>query len=210
MAMPRCEIDHVVITAPDLASGVEYVRQRLGVAPRPGGKHARLGTHNCVLKLGESSYLEVIAPDPDAPKPDRPRWFELDRVGSPRLATWVARTTDIHATVAAASEPLGSVEPMSRGELRWLITIPPDGRLPLGGTAPALIEWKTKPHPASTLPESACSLVRLEAFHPDATRVSALLESIGAAGAISVSPLPPGSRPYVVGHILTPHATRTI
>lgn len=210
MAMPRCEIDHLVISAPDLASGIEHVRQRLGAAPQPGGKHARLGTHNCVLKLGESSYLEVIAPDPDAPKPDRPRWFELDRVPAPRLATWVARTTDIHATVTAASEPLGPVEPMSRGSLRWLITIPADGTLPLGGTAPALIEWKTKPHPASALLESGCSLLRLEAFHPDATRVSALLESIGVEGAISVSPLSPGSRPYVVGHILTAHGTRTI
>ncbi len=62
----------------------------------------------------------------------------------PRLATWVARTNDIRSTVAACSEPLGNVEPMSRGELSWLITIPPDGSLPFAGIAPTLIEWHTE------------------------------------------------------------------
>ena len=38
---------------------------------------------------------------------------------------------------------------MQRGDLQWLITIPDDGKPLMGGTAPALIEWKTGPHPAS-------------------------------------------------------------
>jgi len=208
-----CQIDHIVITAPDLVAGAELVRRSLGVRPQPGGEHARMGTHNSLLRLGESLYLEVISPNPDAPKPGRPRWFELDEVKPdtpPRLATWVARTDDIRSTLAACSEPLGNVEPMSRGELNWLITIPSDGSLPLGGIAPTLIEWHTEAHPAARLREAGCSLVRLEAFHTEAPRISALLRSISVEAEISVAPLPAGKRPYLVAHIQTPNGPRKL
>ena len=209
----RCEIDHIVIAAPDLAAGAGLVRRSLGVAPQAGDEHVRMGTHNLLLRLGDSLYLEVIAPNPNAPDPGRPRWFELDEMSPeapPRLATWVARTDDIRSTVAASSEPLGKVEPMSRGELSWLITIPADGSLPLAGIAPTLIEWHTQAHPAVRLRETGCSLVRLEAFHPDASRVSALLRSLSVQGEVSVAPLPAGSRPYLVAHIRTPDGLRSI
>ena len=116
-------LDHIVVAAPTLKSGVEWVRDTLDATPEYGGMHPRMGTHNCLLNLGGQTYLEVIAPDPNAPDPGRPRWFELDslnRDSPPRLAAWVARSTDIKAAVAAASEPLGVIEPMSRGKLNWL------------------------------------------------------------------------------------------
>ena len=208
-----CQIDHLVVTAPDLAAGAEHVRRSLGVTPQPGGEHARMGTHNSVLKLGDSLYLEVIAPNPEAPDPGRPRWFELDHLKPdtpPRLATWVARTGDIRSTLAVSSEPLGNVEPMSRDRLSWLISISPDGSLPLGGVAPALIEWRTQPHPATRMQDAGCSLIRLEAFHPEAPRLSALLRSLSAEAAISVAPLPAGKRPHLVAHIQTPGGPRTL
>jgi hypothetical protein len=199
------EIDHIVITAPDLAAGVELVRGALGVALEAGGQHARMGTHNCLLRLGNSLYLEVIAPDPRAAKPARPRWFQLDENASPRLAAWVARTSDIRATVAASTESLGEIEPMSRGDLGWLITIPADGSLPLDGAAPALIEWKTGQHPAARLPDAGCSLLRLEIFHPQPARISALLESISLGGDVSA-----GERPRLVAHFQTPNGPREL
>jgi Glyoxalase-like domain len=205
--VPRSEIDHLVVTAPDLASGAEYVRRALGVAMQPGGEHPPMGTHNLLLKLGPSVYLEVIAKNPAAPDPGRPRWFELDRAGAPRLATWAVHTDDIHATVAAASEPLGEAQPMTRGNLKWQITVSRDGSLGLGGLAPALIEWPPGVHPAARLADSGCSLERIEAFHPDPARVSALLESISFAGPVSVRH---GSAPRVVAWIDTPAGTRTL
>lgn len=211
--MPRCQIDHLVITAPDLASGAELVSHSLGVAPQAGGEHPRMGTHNLLLKLGDSLYLEVIAPDPAAPKPGRPRWFQLDEQAAdapPRLATWVVRTSDIQATVAASSEPLGNVESMSRGQLHWRITIPPDGRLPFGGVAPALIEWQAATHPARGLRDVGCSFFKLEAFHPEAERISALLRSLGVEGDVSVEPLRAGERPYLVAHLQTPAGPRKL
>jgi len=208
-----CRIDHLVVTASDLPAGADFVRRSLGVTPQPGGEHVRMGTHNLVLKLGDSLYLEVIASNPKAPAPGRPRWFGLDELKPdtpPRLATWAARTEDIRSTLAACSEPLGEVEAMSRGELDWLITIPGDGRLPLGGVAPALIEWRTQGHPAARLRETGCTLLRLEAFHPEAPRISALLKSISLEGEISVAPLRAATRPYLVAHIQTPSGPRTL
>src|SRR5256885_195237 len=83
-----------------------------------------------------------------------------------RWTSWGAGTGDIRAPGAVCPEPLGKMEAMSRGELDWLITIPRGGRLPLGGVAPALIEWRTQGHPAARLRETGCTLLRLEAFHP--------------------------------------------
>jgi hypothetical protein len=211
--VPRCQIDHLVITAPALGIGVEFVRRSLGVTLQAGGEHPRMGTHNVLLKLGDSIYLEVISPNPDAPRPNRPRWFQLDEQESdapPRLSTWVARTTDIRSTLAASSEPLGNVEPMSRGELNWLITIPSDGNLPFDGVAPTLIEWGTETHPATKLRDVGCSFVRLGAFHPEAGRIRALLRSISVEGDISVTPLPAGERPFLVAHFQTPSGPRQV
>jgi hypothetical protein len=211
--VPRCQIDHLVITAPDLASGAEFVRRSLGIVPQAGGEHARMGTHNLLLKLGDSLYLEVISPDPAAPKPARPRWFQLDEQqpdAPSRLATWVLRTTDIQATLAGSSEPLGNIEPMSRGRLNWRITIPPDGRLPFDGVAPALIEWQAETHPASRLRDVGCSFVKLEAFHPEAQRISALFRSLAVEGEVPVAPLRAGERPYLVAHVQTPAGLRKL
>lgn len=205
--MLRSQLDHIIVIAPNLEVGVEFVHASLGVMPQVGGEHPRMGTRNYLLKLGESIYLEVISPNPSAPKPERPRWFGLDEFepnAQPRLATWVARTTDIRAALAKCSESLGIIEPMSRGELNWLVTIPPDGSLPFGGAAPALIEWNVDTHPASKLKDAGCSLLSIEVFHPDTTRISRLLESIGFEGDVSVSPLSDGENPYMVAHISTP------
>jgi hypothetical protein len=200
-------IDHLIVTAPDLGSGLEFVRDALGVEPQAGGKHAAMATHNLVLRLGASLYLEVISADPEAPSPGRPRWFELDGGGPPRLAGWAARTDDIRAAAAAASEPLGAVAEMSRGDLNWLITIPDDGKLPLGGAAPGLIEWRVSPHPAAKMRDMGCSLAALEVSHPEPRRVSALLESLAFRDHISISA---GERPALVAHFQTPAGPRSL
>lgn len=210
--MSSC-IDHLIITAPSLEAGAAFVRQTLGVAPGPGGKHPRMGTHNLLLRLGEGLFLEVIAIDPDAPGPARARWFGLDRLrpdSQPSLAGWVARTDDIRGAAAASTEDLGKIEPMTRGALDWHITIPDDGELPLGGAAPALIEWHAPVHPATTLQDHGLSLVRLEIFHPEPERISRLLRAIDFNGAVSVFPTPTSKSPYLIAQIETAHGLRTL
>ena len=76
------QFDHLVVPCARLAEGVAHVEAMLGVKMAPGGKHAVMGTHNALLGLG-AIYLEVIAADPDAPAPGRPRWFNLDEFRGP-------------------------------------------------------------------------------------------------------------------------------
>lgn len=180
--MLRSFLDHLVVTSPDLQSGIQFVEDLLGVTMNPGGRHTRMGTHNAVLRIGDRAYLEVIAIDPEAPDVGRERWFEIDRLTSssePRLATWVARTDDIEGAARAATIPPGAIEHMSRGALDWRITIEADGRLPFDGLAPALIEWNAEIHPVERMPHAGVSLTRLEMSHPSASVINAMLASIG-------------------------------
>ena len=211
--MWACQLDHIAVTAPSLKVGGAWVETTLGVRLQPGGEHPRMGTHNALLRLGDSVYLEVIATNNAAPSPGRARWFGLDPIAADapaRLATWIARTDDIRAAAAACTEALGEIEPMSRGSLNWLITIPADGSLPIDGVAPTLIEWSTKSHPAHFLANRDCSLLRLDGFHPQRDRVQQALISLGLQDALVVNPLPHGEIPYLVAQIETPLGLRTL
>lgn len=206
-------LDHITITAPTLEAGAALVHSALGVTPQTGGEHPRMGTHNLLLRLGPTLFLEVIAPNPTAPAPPRPRWFALDRLqpdSPPALSTWVARTTDIHASVAAATEALGRVEPMSRGALNWLITIPEDGSVALEGAGPALIQWDTATHPAAGLIDHRLSLEQLAIFHPEPERVQHLLASLKLSAPVVVHTAPAHTPVRLVAHVGTPQGIRQL
>jgi hypothetical protein len=209
--MLKCELDHLVISAASLQAAGDFIKQELGVTAQPGGEHPRMGTHNCLVKLGDSTYLEGIAANPFSSRPERRRWFELDaleKVSLPRLATWVLRVNDIEAAVAASPIPLGRIEPMNRGTLHWRITIPEDGSLPLDGVAPLLIQWEPGAHPASRMVDSGCSLLELEGFHPAAQSIAALLVALGFEGPYQVVQLPADHKPCLVATFQTPLGER--
>jgi hypothetical protein len=160
------ELDHLVVAARTLDEGVRWIERELGVAPVAGGEHPLMGTHNALLALGPDTFLEVIAIDPAAPPPARPRWFALGTPAmdallarGPTLVHWVERVDDIEAALADYPERVEVLD-AARRHYRWRIGVPPDGRLPCGGRCPTLIQW-LGPHPASALPSSGCSLVAL-------------------------------------------------
>ncbi|MEW6515034.1 MAG: VOC family protein [Pseudomonadota bacterium] len=166
-------LDHLVIAARDLDSGTRWLEERLGVPLAPGGVHAAMGTHNRLLRLagGERLYLELIAIDPAASLPGRPRWFGLDDPAlqarlteRPHLIHWVARSDDLARETTPAH---GEILAMQRGDYRWRITVPVDGRLPDGGHQPTLIQWDVPFHPAERLPETGCTLLSFDTSHPD-------------------------------------------
>jgi hypothetical protein len=216
-ACAMTELDHVVVAAHTLEQGLAHVQAILGIEVPYGGEHARMGTHNRVLRLGEALYLEVIAIDGGAVAPGRPRWFQLDDPAlqaelrlAPRLITWVVRTKDIAETVGVCSWELGAIEPMERGELRWLITVPRDGMLVDGGMMPSVIEWREVVHPASRMRDFGCSLERLEAAHPKPAAYRRELGSIGADRHVVISEVAPGEGARLVAHVRTPGGVRTI
>lgn len=211
--MRECHLDHLVVVAASLEAGSEYVRRALGVSLQTGGSHERMGTHNSLLRLGNTMYLEVIAIDPCARCPGRPRWFDLDRLDAnapPRLAAWIARTHDIPAAADASPLHLGDIEPMSRGPFNWLITLTRDGEMPAAGVAPMLIQWLSASHPVANLLHADCSLVRLEGFHPEFELIASMLTSVRFEGDFSVAPRLSQDHPSLVAHIRTPSGVRTL
>ena len=200
--------DHFAVAAASLAEGVDAVEQALGVALAPGGVHPAMGTHNRLLGLGPGEYMEVIAIDPAAPAPGRPRWFDLDRfTGRPRLTNWILRCDDIDAALAAAPPGAGLPMDLERGDLRWRMAVPDDGRLPFDGCYPALIQWHGTAHPAARLPDAGCRLRRLEIAHPDAGALAALLSPALADPRIILTR---GPEKAMRAEIDTPHGLRVV
>ncbi len=151
------------------------------------------GTRNALLSLGDSTYLEVIAPDPETPQPGRGRLFQQRYLESPALSAWVFRTAQLEGVVEAASNVgilLGPVLPGSRetpdGQvLRWRLTdpysVPPDGAVPF------LIDWGTTAHPARALPRAG-ELARFRIEHAEPERLRRLLRILDAAIEVTASP----------------------
>jgi hypothetical protein len=192
MSQLRCELDHLVVACRDLAQGAAWLHQRLGVEPQPGGKHATMGTHNALLKLGPRVYLELIAIDPAAPARARPRWFDLDQASvqeraraEPFLLTWVARAN--HLVEAVTRVPaLGDIHALSRGAFAWQIAIPDDGALQFGGVLPMVLQWQGEAHPAESLEDRGCALRELRLQHPAATSITPLFRELRVTGPVEL------------------------
>lgn len=172
------QLDHLAVVAPDLEQGCAYIQDLLGVTMGPGGEHVTMGTHNRLLKLGPSVYLEVIAPAPHLPVPDHPRWFGLDGVTAPHLATWIVRTPDLAALAAAATPQLGRLQTLRRDALTWKMALTDDGKLLEDGCLPLVIEWPTGRHPAEGMPDSGCKVDEVKVTHPKPETLSVLLPGL--------------------------------
>lgn len=197
-------LDHLAVSATDLAEGVAAVEAILGLPLAAGGKHPHMATHNRLLGLGDV-YLEVIAADPDAPAPAWPRWFDLDQfVGPARLTNWICATDDLDGAVQAAPKGVGVPVDLQRGDFRWRMAVPDDGRLPFDNAFPALIEWRG-PHPAARLPDVGARLHRLEVAHPMADALRACIE-LADPRVVFV----PGDHKALRAEIDTPHGRRVL
>jgi hypothetical protein len=184
-------IDHLVLAASTLEQGVAWCEATLGLTPGPGGRHGLFATHNRLFSISSDTfpraYFEIIAIDPDAPPPGRPRWFGLDDaslqarlVERPRLLHVVARSEalacDRAALVAAGQapgEPVHAERATPHGRLEWEILVRADGTLPCGGALPTLIQWQGS-HPTEAMSASGAVLRALELRGLDARTRDAL------------------------------------
>lgn len=172
-------VDHLVVAAATLDDGVAWCERTLGITPGPGGRHALFGTHNRLFKIESAAYpqayFEIIAIDPEAPAPARPRWFALDdaatrerlRAGGPRLMHFVARSTmlDMHrwgliGVGHAPGDPVRAARDTPHGRLEWEILVRDDGAFECGGALPTLIQWRGE-HPTARMPASGVTLKAL-------------------------------------------------
>ncbi|HPD94073.1 MAG: VOC family protein [Rhodobacter sp.] len=200
--------DHLAVAAASLDEGVAAMEAALGLPLQPGGRHAAMGTHNRLIGMGPGTYLEVIAIDPEAPPPGRPRWFALDGFrGAPRPRAWILRDDALEAALSRA--PAGTGTPMlfRRDALTWRMAVPDTGVLPFDGVAPALIEWGAGvAHPATRLPDQGLRLSVLTLLHPEAEALRGALAGLCRDSRLRIETGPPG----IVAEVLTPHGRRVL
>jgi hypothetical protein len=179
--MSTAVFDHLVVACATLDQGLAWCRSTLGIEPGPGGRHAAFSTHNRLVRIDNGdawplAFLEMIAIDPDAAPPARPRWFDLDSPAlqqtllrnGPQLIHYVARSTmlDMHRwgliTIGQPpGDPVRAGRDTPRGRLEWDILVPADGVPRAQGALPTLIQWPadlTTVHPAAHLPASGLAL----------------------------------------------------
>jgi hypothetical protein len=208
------QLDHITVAAESLRAGVAHAEAALGVSIPFGGVHPLMGTHNHLLRLGEALFLEIIAPDPAAGPLPRRRWFSLDDpklrtelAASPRLLTWVVATDDIEAALRRVPHAAGPAVTLTRGDLKWLMGVSPDGAMRFDGGFPTLIEWPRGPHPASRMPDLGCSLAALEITHPEAETIGRSLRPFLDDARVRFSP---AEKPRLRATIRTPSGERQL
>ena len=163
-------IDHIIWACPDLESGIDQFEEMSGVRAVAGGKHPKLGTHNALLHLGNRSYLEIVAPDPNH---DGGPWSRsLQQLTEPILLHWVIARPNLGDYVSGLSGMIGGdneVDSIARqhptlGELNWEILLLPQHDY--GCLVPFLIDWGDSTHPTDLL-EHHCTLRNVRISTPD-------------------------------------------
>ena len=189
------QVDHLVYATPDLQLGVDTAEKLFGVKAAPGGQHPGQGTRNALIALGPATYLEIIGPDPDQPKPAGGRRFGIDDLKAPHLLTWVAKGRSLETFAMDAKAhgiDLGAVIPGSRKRpdgvvLSWSYT---DPRVVLADRlVPYFIDWGSSPHPAATASKGV-TLAGLRAEHPDADRVQKMMKQLRLDLVVTQGPKP--------------------
>lgn len=145
------KLDHIVFAASSLEEGTNFIENKLNSKLSEVGYHDFMGTHNRVIKVDKSIYLEVIAINPCSEAPKEDRWFNLDNPeiqqklkNSPQIIGYVIETDD--------KEILKHFYPpitASRGDYKWNFAIPNleskfvDLKSIQSGIIPNLISWKS-------------------------------------------------------------------
>lgn len=161
------QLDHLMWACPDLVAGIAQIQELTGVTAEYAGSHEGLGTCNALLSLGQDSYLEIIAPDPQQSLQDNfgGRLAQLDHGGLLAYAMTVKDLTAWRHELSAAGFKPGAVRRAQRttaeGQaLEWALLFV---RFP---GAPFYIDWLECQHPATTSPGGA-ELTRLNVAVPN-------------------------------------------
>lgn len=177
------KLDHITIIAPSLNEGIEHVRASLGIDISHGAIHSDMGTHNKRLRLGAETYLEVVAIDPSATPPTRPRWFDLDHIDKLqqnwedglRLKTWVVRTDNIDEILASEGQLFGTKTWL---ENAFHFSLLPDGSLPMDGVLPNIIDRGGRAPPSIGFEDQGMQLREFVLEHPSPDQIIKLFDRL--------------------------------
>jgi hypothetical protein len=182
-------IDHVMLGASNLERALSDFEKAAGVHPILGGTHPS-GTQNALVSLGRSTYLERIAPGPDA----KPSHFISDLTKLDKLTPigWAVSGPDAQVIQERLSKngffltgpEAGSRLTPSGTTLRWE-TFQLNDEFP---GAPFFINWAAQsPHPSSTSP-TGCTLEHWTVGGPNPELLTRLQKVLGLPFEIYKSP----------------------
>ena len=163
------KLDHIVFAASTLEEGTSFIENKLQIKLGDIGYHIDMGTHNRVVKISESVYLEVISIDPNSVTTKYQRWFNLD---CPKLQSQLKKSPQVIGYVIESDNKniLKYYEPFfkaSRGEYEWKFSMPSTKSNNLvdqsyqKGIMPSLINWVSG-KPINNMKNNHLDLQKLE------------------------------------------------
>lgn len=158
-AAPAAQVDHILLGIDDLDRGVEQFEKLTGVRPVYGGKHPR-GTHNALVSLGDGTYLEILALQPNVTPPKE--YEDLKKLSALTPIGWAVSSGDsaqLRTRLTSAGLAISEPSPGSRTtpagkQLSWQ-TFDLENAFE---EAPFFIVWSPQTaHPSTTSP-TGCRL----------------------------------------------------
>ena len=163
------KLDHIVLAANTLEEGTSYIENKLRIKLSNIGYHKDMGTHNRVVKISKSVYLEVISIDPDCEQIISKRWFNLDSSilqsqlrKSPRVVGYVIENKT--KKILKYYEPFFKA---FRDKYKWNFAMLNNNSDILGdqshhnGVIPSLINWESE-KPINKMQDNHLNLKNLE------------------------------------------------
>ncbi len=189
------KLDHIVIAANNLDEGTSYVENKLNIKLSDIGYHRDMGTHNRVVKISKSVYLEVISIDPNCGNLNSKRWFNLDSLKlqsqlrkSPQVTGYVIENVDIK--ILKYYEPFFKA---SRGEYKWKFAMPgTNARIladqsHLNGIIPSLINWESE-KPINKMQDNHLNLEKIQVLLSESqSTYKNFINSLGAIEKLTFS-----------------------
>jgi catechol 2,3-dioxygenase-like lactoylglutathione lyase family enzyme len=177
----EAHVDHLVLGVRDLDEGIRLFEERTGVRPKVGGEHPGRGTRNALVSLGASLYIEILAPQVNAPDSGRVAWLRQQSDLTP--FGWAVFVRDVEAArqrLGEAGFELSEVVPGSRARpdgtlLEWKAFDIAKPEIPM---IPFFIRWGDgTTHPSQDSP-SGCLLERLRVVTTDVDGLRRVLAAL--------------------------------
>lgn len=174
--MHPLKIDHIIVGVNNLDTGIAQIKSLTGIEPIYGGVHTGGKTHNALIDLGDSIYLEIVSPT-------KGNSYEgLDQLTSLKTIGWAIRTSNIHKLetmleieqIRMSSPRTGGRKTPNGDKLDWTTM----GLEQFGlDVFPFFIQWNTSAHPTSNAP-GGISFQALEVETKNKIKMDSLLKLI--------------------------------
>ena len=149
-------IDHIVLAAPDLEEAMEQFEEMAGIGAKVFGAINGIGIRCARISFNDSSYLEIIAPDPKQPGPigQLIKAKGIKDMTPFAFAIRTSRTEQLKDEVVQfkyVPDHISMFGGKKDGTARKWEMLHLYGHK-LGGICPYFVHWDTTDHPCTTLP----------------------------------------------------------